>query len=145
MEMEKGPMKILPSTLIEWKDAYNIGFARFDLEHQRLMLAANRVIVSVFERQTGQLTSALADLSDEACAHFDEEERLMEDSFYPQLRQHRDAHNRLMRELASFAARARKDSIGVDEVSTFLLDWLLEHILQADVQYAAYFQERGLA
>ena len=130
---------------IEWKDTYNIGFERFDREHQELMELTNVVVAAIRDKVPHEtVNAAFMTLLDRTCWHFDNEEELMKQTFYSHLPQHRANHNELVRTLASFAAEYRKGIMQPLQAAHFLQDWLLEHVLQADVHYTQHFLERGI-
>ena len=131
--------------LIEWNESYYIGVPRFDQEHVELMGMANAIIQSIHSGGSqSEVEAAFATLLARTCRHFDDEEAVMADTFYSHLAQHRSNHNELIRALVKFAAEARSGEVRAQRAGEFLLDWLLEHVLQADVYYAKHFMERGI-
>lgn len=131
--------------LIEWKDAYNVGVCRIDYAHIELFDLANRVLGAIRDRlPEGAVNEAFTDLLFRTVTHFDQEESLLEATFYPEMTRHRSLHDRLVRNLVRFQGKYKSGGVDAGAVSTFLLDWLLEHILQDDIYNAPYFRDRGI-
>ncbi len=89
------------------------------------------------------MNEAFADLLYRTVTHFDREESVMEESFYPGTARHRSVHDRLVRDLVRFQGKYKSGGVDAREVGTFLLDWLLEHILQDDIYATPYFRHKG--
>jgi hemerythrin-like metal-binding protein len=138
-------MESTDPVLIEWDVKWNVGFARFDAEHVELMRRGNAIILALYAATSAEaLRTALDALLDRMVDHFRDEEALMEQTYYPHLADHAGTHNRLAHTLLRFAADCRAGKVSTANARVFLLDWLLEHILQEDVCYADHFTMRGL-
>jgi hemerythrin len=76
-------------------------------------------------------------------AHFGAEETMMQALAYPNLAEHRLAHRefvqRIKRERAGLQAGRR---LGLD-ITHFLRDWLVKHILVNDRAYADFYEQRS--
>jgi hemerythrin-like metal-binding protein len=128
---------------IEWKSAYNLGDGGLDDEHAEWVRLANRVIRAVdHDAPAADLNEAFCELLDCTVRHFDVEERHMEGAYYPELARHRGLHDRHIRDLVRFQGRCKRREVKAEAVATYLLDWLLEHILQADADYVPYVKGR---
>ena len=72
--------------------------------------------------------------------HFAAEEKALEKINYPQLEEHRQEHNKLKQDVATFHERVKQgDASVVTEFYSFLREWLLDHIVESDKQYTQYF------
>ena len=131
--------------LIHWKKEWHIGHARFDSEHEHLMRLANEVIVALHEGNPRERTGpALEDLMGGATEHFDGEEALMKETSYHRLQDHTALHDRLVRELVRFARDCKGGTISAEDAAKFLVNWLLNHVLSADVYYVPHFEKLGI-
>jgi len=130
--------------LIEWNEKYNLGVDGLDHEHIEWVNRANRVIGAIENGSpAAELNDAFFRLLECTVEHFDVEESHMEGAYYPELARHRCLHDRHIRGLVRFQVRCSRGEINAETVSTYLLDWLLEHILQADADYVPYIHRRG--
>ncbi|MFH2114807.1 MAG: bacteriohemerythrin, partial [Spirochaetota bacterium] len=74
--------------------------------------------------------------------HFRTENELMEKFGYPQYRDHRDEHERILENLQSL--RSRSGEADKVELVDFFKDWILRHTLLKDRQYIEFFVSKGV-
>ena len=74
--------------------------------------------------------------------HFDTENELMRKYGYPQYRDHRDEHERLLETLQSLGTRVGEAE--TSELVDFFKDWVLRHTLLTDRQYIDFFTAKGV-
>jgi hemerythrin len=74
--------------------------------------------------------------------HFAHEEALMAAYGYPELAQHQLLHEALIAETTRLGQRATSVDAGVValEIRAFVRDWLLRHIREEDLRYAAHIR-----
>ena len=82
-------------------------------------------------------TYALWQLTEYVGSHFSEEEKLMEIHFYPQVAEHKAQHDTFRDKLMEIKALASKRDIS-DVTVKVLRDWLVQHIMVADMSYVPY-------
>jgi len=116
--------------LVAWQDCYSVGNERIDQQHQRIVGMINQLgdaMDTGAERQA--LMKILADLAGYTKTHFGEEERLLDGCGYPELKEHREQHLLLNRQLADFYRNFYVSSRPqTAEVMIFLQSWLYDHI-----------------
>ncbi|MDD2541173.1 MAG: bacteriohemerythrin [Desulfuromonadaceae bacterium] len=126
--------------VVAWEERYSVGNERLDQQHQKIVGMIN-LLGEAMDAGTERpaLMKILSDLAGYTKTHFAEEILMMEQCGYPKLDEHRTQHALLNRQLAEFYRNfytiSRPQST---EVIAFLLNWLYEHILQQDKQYAPY-------
>jgi hemerythrin-like metal-binding protein len=89
------------------------------------------------------LIGALTDLGEVAREHFEREEELMQAVGYEDIAEHRTEHALLMAEYTDMLRHWRAEEIHIlDEVKQeSVRDWILDHVLGADSEFAkAFFQ-----
>jgi hemerythrin len=134
---------------IQWTRDLATGVPEIDEQHKELF-AAVESLVSAMDDGRGReaVATTLQFLERYAVYHFSTEERLMADTEYPGLADHRAAHDDFLHELAGW--KQRHDS-GDPFASEWLpLDlqfrlalWLREHIAQVDAAFGAFLAARA--
>ena len=80
----------------------------------------------------------------EAEKHFDHEERLMLEHEYPEIKEHKEEHARLLYQ----ARELRKEFLNGDVtvsafLASFLRDWVKAHIIEVDRRLGRFLAERA--
>jgi hemerythrin len=126
--------------IIVWDDSFTLGVQQFDEHHQHLVGLLNRAYDD-FTAGAGpeSVDSLLDELVDYATYHFAAEEHWMCEHSYPKLEEHRAEHDRFSARVVEMLKSDRIDrSSLLLEVLTFLNNWLVNHILQVDTEYAQH-------
>lgn len=124
-----------------WEDDYKIGQEEMDAEHLILFALLNQLDVNIHADRAGDcLNDVLNALGAYIDYHFAHEEALMRSWNYPGLETHSAMHKEFIHELAGLRAQVKGDDAlkSALKVRGFVLDWLLGHILETDVDYAAF-------
>jgi hemerythrin len=133
--------------MIEWSERLSVGVAEFDADHKQLVALLNELFAAIHAHRGHQiLTKIFAGLTAYAGTHFANEEVMMEKYAYPERRAHTAQHHALARQVRDFQARYLADpsAVLIIDVSTFLKDWLIDHILGSDQKYGAYLNGLGV-
>ena len=129
-----------------WDEQYAVGIAEIDRQHQGLVRMINDLHAAlVAERGQLALAEIVGRMLDYAAVHFATEETLLKQHRYPQYDAHRGEHE-------GFRVKARELKQRVDnkrfvltlEVINFLKDWLSDHILVSDREYAPFLIGAGV-
>ena len=128
-------------SVIKWRDHYSVGVEQFDKEHMILVEMVNELFTMVRDKKgPNELDQPLSKLIQYTHDHFAAEEKALEEINYPQLEEHRQEHNKLKQDVATFHERVKQgDASVVAEFYSFLREWLLDHIVESDKQYTQYF------
>ncbi len=132
--------------LLEWSEAYSVGVAAFDDEHKELVRLMNDLYQHVLDGTAGDAPArqALEKLVSYTQEHFQHEEVVLRKYGYPQLEEHIRQHEHLRSEVGKYLA-SHKHADGLTlELSRFLLDWVLQHILKDDKQYRDFLNSHGV-
>ena len=133
--------------MIEWNDSMSVGVAEFDDHHKRIMALINKLEASVQKGDDPGITNeVLAEVSNYTVYHFFAEEEVMEKYAYPGYEQHRQEHIALTSRAFQLMSDAQTGGavLGQD-VLTFLVGWLKNHILGTDKKYEPFFRDLGLS
>ena len=133
-------------TLLTWNHECIVGVKAMDDQHGIIMDTLNDLRKMIVE---GRDRKAICDQLDRVIAfsqaHFQSEEHLLEKQGYPALREHREAHQRLLIRLQEAAEHAKHSENGeIQSLFHFLRNWYSEHIEQLDRQYGPWLNARGV-
>jgi hemerythrin-like metal-binding protein len=128
---------------IEWSEAFSVGVPAMDAQHKKLVNMINQLADCHADRGVGaseyfqEILSAMFDYTQ---VHFKAEEAYLQKIGYPQFAAHETEHEAFLEKatmLAVAAADGTQDRAGLHD---YLKDWLLEHILQSDMQYRFFVE-----
>ncbi|MED7774867.1 bacteriohemerythrin [Aeromonas dhakensis] len=133
--------------LLHWNEAFMVQVPSMDNQHLGLFEAMNRLYQAVIDKSPAQLRKQrLDELLKLATRHFADEEQVMEQAGYPELRRHKQEHARLLAELDTLMQRNGTDDEEFNmELLVFLKNWLLNHISKVDKQYSGSLRQAGIA
>jgi hemerythrin-like metal-binding protein len=118
-----------------------------DDDHRELIAMLNEIRETV---AAGRIDRELTDLVERvvarAKAHFAHEERLLEESGFPEAEAHYMEHDRMIAKALSVQAAFRCGSSSAlsEEFFAFLRDWLLHHIRECDKLYGPCLNAKGI-
>lgn len=132
--------------LIRWDDRLALNVSEIDRQHQKLVELMNDLDAAMRLGRGNEVVGRILDgLINYTQYHFDAEEALLEEHGYPGTPTHKHEHGAFVRKMADFkvdyAAGQASLSIGV---MTFLSDWLRNHIMGTDREYAPHLTARGV-
>lgn len=122
--------------LIEWTDAYSVGYKIFDDQHRKLFSILNALHDAMKSGKGRELLGkTLAELVDYAAVHFKAEEALFATHSYAFESPHRKEHADLTRQALDLQKKFQAGAVLSMEVMQFLRNWLDTHILGTDMKY----------
>jgi len=134
-------------TLLTWNHACAVGVKAMDEQHAVLMDTLNEIRVALVHGQgREEMSEALNRLIDFTRMHFASEEQLLESNGFPGAAEHRDAHQKLLGQIAEAASRTQhNDEVYMRSMLLFLRDWYMTHIEELDSQYGDWLNRRGIS
>lgn len=120
---------------LEWKEAYKLGDPAVDAEHALSFQLANAFIAATDQAEQTRVAMQLYKHTRE---HFNQEERLMREHNYPDVKPHTERHNQLISRLNVISQSIAKGDVNKQALITLMTDWAMHHIVQDDAQFAAY-------
>ncbi len=132
---------------IKWDTSYETGIKKFDAQHQKLVNLINDLYEGM---QQGKGKEAVGRVLEELIKytkeHFVDEEALMQQHNYPGYLAQKGEHERLVKEVATLMEKHKSGAMSLSiETSTFLKNWLTNHILGVDKKYSVFFQGKGVS
>jgi len=132
--------------LFEWTNEHSVSVLRFDKEHQKLFSLINELNDAMAEKR-GRfvVVRVLQELADYARWHFAGEESAMRRANFAGIDRHIAEHLEFAAKVEKFYAECDERYSTVPmEVLYFLRDWLQQHILVTDRQYAEALNRAGI-
>lgn len=119
---------------LQWTDEYLTGIASVDEQHAQLVELINRLGEAIVEGDTCFMQDCYKALVSYAARHFADEERWMvqQGVELQALEQHRQLHQRFVRELRQLRGEAQASQARMEQLHDFLLSWVIYHILAED-------------
>lgn len=133
------------SPLFTWKDEYGVGVATVDAQHKELIQMISQLHQAMMQGKAKDVLSGILDkLVRYTETHFADEEKIMLQRGYPRLSGHVAEHRRLTTLAHKLRADFLEGRISITiETLNFLKNWLNDHILGMDQQYARFFAQQG--
>ena len=132
--------------IISWDDAWSVGVDSIDDDHKQLVEILQKLFGALITVQTKTYLKKLVDeLVNYTKYHFDREEMILAKYDYPLLDEHKDQHSQLFQSVAAtkdeILEKGSTEELG-DEIYAFLKGWLVNHILDEDMQYKDFLNGR---
>jgi len=125
-----------------WSDEYALGIAEVDAQHKGFFEAAHGLYDSILNCEGEKsVEETLEFLRDYANRHFQAEEAFMAEHGYPGLPRHQGLHSAFFEALDALLVDLRVFGPSQDLADRALEvaeEWLIDHIIDEDSQYAAY-------
>lgn len=125
---------------MKWQSTYELNIKEFDDHRKHLVGLLNTLhanLISGSNKET--LGAVVRELIDYATYHFFAEEHWMEEHKYPGFSRHREEHIAFKNKVSAFQKDFQSGKIDLTmEVFTFLVNWLVEHILGSDANFGNF-------
>jgi hemerythrin len=121
-----------------WKQEYSVGNDLMDKQHQVLIEMINKMHEAMKVGKGGVEAGIIVnEMIDYSAMHFAAEEELMKKHQFTALKDHVKEHKAFMEKAAGFQKEISSGSFTLSmELTTFLRDWLTNHILVNDKAYS---------
>jgi len=118
-----------------WEYKYSVGNSKIDEQHRSMFEIANELDMIVSLRDVKTVIIKLFKYTRE---HFSYEEKMMEAIKYPALREHQEAHEKLITKLSEISTHSFDSQDDFDAFKEFIYNWLINHILDVDQRYCKF-------
>ncbi len=130
--------------LMIWSKEYSVGVASIDDEHRGLFDAINEIHAAVkSNKERSEIGLLLGKVADGTRSHFASEEAMMIAAKYNGAALHTIKHQHLLEQVDAFIARFNRGFNLNEHSLTFLRDWFIPHIVEADANFGLWFAEHG--
>jgi two-component system cell cycle response regulator len=126
----------------------SVGVDAIDNDHRRLLETINEINDAITAGKTADVIEEIfSRLERYVVEHFTREEALMEQSGFQELEPHKRQHQKFVGRVPQLKAKLLSaDTMEVAlEVSLFLTNWLMNHVIMEDISYAQSVHDAGLS
>jgi len=122
--------------VVEWREAFKTHIPAVDAEHRHLFLLVKSLDLDSIEDTVNELLNYVIE-------HFGNEQALMEQSGYPDFKDHLKLHETFATTVGEFLGSGDAWSEErVQELRRFLNKWLIGHIMTHDMRFGRWYVER---
>jgi hemerythrin-like metal-binding protein len=128
---------------ITWNDSYSVNNDAIDAQHKEWIAIYNRLDQTMLDGSLQDLSKvreeSLQAMQDYASYHFRQEEEYMREIGYPDIVAHKRLHTDFDDQLFNYHRMISNGELVLNtELISIIKDWLLNHILKADMKYRAF-------
>jgi len=128
-----------------WDPSLELGIDLVDSEHKALVECVEDFIrKSEIQDLSGEFNSTLFFLEDYTKKHFADEEMYQKECGYPKYATHKKLHDDLIKDIDELKDRIDIEGVSQEIISStgqFLLDWVMHHIVEADLVFGEYYRK----
>ena len=131
---------------IEWNDNFSVNVEEIDIQHREMLRIINRLLETISDEKSNEIVDdTLNKLTDYTMTHFKTEEYYFDKFNYSKSSVHKEEHRGFAKQILEFKKKFEegRESLHL-EVTNFLMNWLLNHLLISDKEYTECFNENGL-
>lgn len=131
---------------LQWLESFSIGIKSIDDDHKNILQAMQNVQVAVENQDYSLCSSLLDELVDLAMAHFEREEEYLAHVSYPYIEEHILYHQELLLKIKAVRTICNNANSqgGLEECFYSMAEFLIDDIIEGDLQFKSYLQSRGL-
>ncbi len=129
---------------MNWNDTFSVGVEEIDSQHKQLINMVNEFYDNLnHEREAlGKLLNSLVDY---AGYHFSTEEKYMHKFNYPDTYIHEKEHEMFIKRAIDVKKLYEEGKLVISlEITNFIKEWIVNHVLGTDKKYSKCFVDNGL-
>jgi len=131
---------------ITWDRNLETGNGEIDGQHRELFHRIDRLLAASREKRSREeVAQTLTFLGDYVVQHFAAEERMMDETAYPELEAHRAEHARFVQEFGILYREFKAEgpsTLFIIRVGNRVTGWLREHIYRTDRSFVEHLRQR---
>lgn len=132
-----------------WTPKYSVNISKIDQQHSKFIDILNKLNMTLKKGEGREIIDRIiAELEDYADFHFKTEEDLFKKYDYPEYVEHKKEHDDFKKKVKEFLEKSQNQKSGkvvlTIEISNFMLDWLINHILKSDKKFGPYLNSKGI-
>ena len=119
-----------------WLKKYELGIEAVDEQHNILVNYIDDLYNAIVDENEAKASEIVLRLAEYAGFHFKAEEEFFDNLQYSEVKSHKKEHNDFIAEVSAFIEKVKEGRPITMQLIIFLKEWLLNHILKTDKQYA---------
>lgn len=134
-------------SLIHWNSEMSVGIPSIDAQHQRLVEMLNELHGATYQGKGHEVVGdTLTGLMNYTIEHFAYEEKLFQETSYPDAEAHAAEHATLTRKVMDIHEKFKSGvtTALTQEVLLFLVNWVMDHTMDSDKKYSAHLIAAGV-
>lgn len=126
--------------LIKWQPEFSVKVKSIDTQHKNLVKIVNRLYRFMMEGKSSEiLNEIVTELIDYTADHFSYEEKLFDQTNYPDAKKHKQEHDAFVNQVLGIKKKIDSGKMMVsNELLNILREWLLNHIAGSDMKYSSH-------
>ena len=127
-------------SLLKWSNFFSVGVDDIDNQHKKLVQILNDLHYVIANNEGDKaIKELLLKLLEYTKEHFVDEEKFMIEIEFPGFDKHFQKHFKLTEQVEQFCDNVNNGvEINQLELVVFVMDWLKDHIMEEDMEYARY-------
>jgi len=128
--------------MIKWNDGLSVGIEELDNDHKKLLDIINKLSEAIDKNvEVSILEEIFISLEKYALVHFNREEAYIQKCAKVNLREHKKQHDSFTAKIPELKQKLlnSKEYINAQEITVFLTDWLVNHIIEEDIPIIGSF------
>lgn len=132
--------------IVFWNEKLSVNIASIDAEHKKLIEMINDFYENIVNRSNKENFLILINgLIDYTLIHFANEEKYMQELNYDYYKEHKREHDQFISKIKEIEEKINNNERVLSlDMTSFLMDWLKNHILKSDKKYSEFFISKGV-
>lgn len=131
---------------INWDESLSVNIASIDEQHKKLINLINEFYQKINEKSNNELISGLInEMREYIILHFTTEEELFKKYNYPGFENHKKEHDKFVSKVNDLQDRFNNNKVILTyEITSFIKDWIKNHIQGTDKEYSSFLNMHGV-
>lgn len=131
---------------LSWNESLSVKIVSIDDQHKKLIELINKFYEQVSHRSNDENISILIKgMKEYTQMHFNTEEQYMKKFNYPDYLNHKKEHDFFISKVADVEEKFNKGKVILSyEITSFLKEWIKNHIQGSDKKYTDFFVKNGV-
>ena len=132
--------------MVELTPSFMLEYESLDKDHQHLADIINQIIKAIDDDEAEKCEGLVGDFVKSTKEHFANEEALLVNAGYPNVKKHQDHHKSLntqMDHMIEFAEMAGENQMARDSLRKELVFFLMDDVITADMEFKNFIEEKA--
>jgi hemerythrin-like metal-binding protein len=132
--------------IISWNEKFSVKIKSIDDQHKKLFELINNFYNGFDQNSVKERTiELLTGLKNYTLFHFNTEEKYMKNFKFPGFENHKVEHDKFISTIMDYEKRHKEGKLLLTiEITSFIKDWITNHINHTDKEYTLFLIEKGV-